>query len=57
MMANIHINSVVTGIHTTKVGSHREIGLHVENDDSIPNCMTVTLEEIPRSLHKEVTYP
>ena len=61
---NITVTSVVTGIHRTKVGSHKEIALLVDNDDSIPHidpdCMVVRfpgIEEIPEQLHKAVTYP
>ena len=57
-MANIVVSSVICGIHRTKVGSNREVKLHVENDDSIPgndpNCMVVKMpqiEDIPVELH------
>ena len=65
-MVTIIITSVVAGIHRTKVGSHREIELIVENDDRDnaagidPDCMLVRippLEAIPPSLHRAVTYP
>lgn len=63
-MANITVTSVISGIHRTKVGSHREVKLIVENDDSIPdidpNCMIVRmplLEQIPVQLHGRVSYP
>ena len=62
--STVTVNSVVTGIHKTQVGAHREIALLVQNDDSIPhidrNCMLVRFpdsEEIPERLHKAVTYP
>ena len=61
---DVTVTSVVTGIHRTKVGSHREIELLLEKDDSIPNidpnCMIVRfpgLEDIPQRLHNAVTYP
>ena len=63
-MANIIITSVISGIHRTKVGSHRDVKLIVENDDSIqhidPNCMVVRIppiEDIPAELHRVVSYP
>lgn len=63
-MANIVVSSVICGIHRTKVGSNREVKLHVENDDSIPgidpNCMVVKMpqiEDIPVELHGRVSYP
>lgn len=63
-MANIIVNSVISGIHRTKVGSHRDVKLVVENDDSIqeidPNCMVVkipAIEQIPAELHGRVSYP
>ena len=38
-------NSIVTGIHRTKVASHEDIALNVEKDDTIqhidPDCMKV----------------
>ena len=44
-MANIIVTSVISGIHKTKIGSHRDVKLIVENDDSVPhidpNCMVV----------------
>ena len=63
-MANIVMSSVICGIHRTKVGSNREVRLHVENNDSIPridpNCMVVKIpqmEDIPVKLHGRVSYP
>ena len=60
----VTITSVIKGIHKTKVGANRLIDLLVENDDHHqnidPNCMVVrmpSLENIPTSLHKSVTYP
>ena len=61
---DVVLTSVVTGIHRTKVGSHREIKLLVEDDDSVPhidpNCMIVRFpgfEDIPEKLHSAITYP
>ena len=38
-------NSVITGVHRTKVGSHKTVALIVEADNSIPHidpeCMKV----------------
>ena len=63
-MANIIITSVISGIHRTKVGSHRDVKLIVENDDAIQhidqNCMVVRIppiEDIPAELHRVVSYP
>lgn len=63
-MANIVVSSVITGIHRTKVSSHRDIKLLVENDDSIPgidpDCMIVRmplLEQIPIQSHGKIAYP
>ena len=63
-MGNIKVISVISGIHRTKVGSHREVKLIVKNDDSIPhidpNCMIVKMllmEQIPMQLHGRVSYP
>ena len=60
----IVITSVVTGIHITKVGAHKDISLLLENDDTIPdidpNCILVrfpNIEQVPERLHKAVTYP
>ena len=57
-MAYITVMSIITGIHRTKVGSHRDVRLLVEDDDTIPgmdpNCMIVRippLEEIPPNRH------
>ena len=36
-MMKININSVIAGIHRTKVGSHPSIELRVEADDTIPD--------------------
>ena len=42
MVNTVTISSVIAGIHKTGVGSHRDIQLAVENDDSIrhidPDC-------------------
>ena len=66
MMANnqVTVTFVVTGIHRTKFGAHRDISLLVEDDNSIPtigpNCMLVRfpgIEDIPVHLHKVVSYP
>ena len=61
---DVTVTSVVSGIHRTKVGSHRDIQLLVEDDNSVPsidpNCMLVRfpdLEDIPGRLHNAVTYP
>jgi hypothetical protein len=58
------ISSVVSGIHRTKVGGHREIPLLLVNDDTIPNidpnCVVVRypeIDQIPSHLHQAVTYP
>ena len=65
-MVTIIITSVVAGIHRTKVGSHNQIRLVVENDDREDvatidsDCMLVRippLEESPPNLHRAVTYP
>ena len=62
-MVNIIVTSVVAGIHKTKIGSHRDIKLIVEDDNSVaidPDCMLVRLpilENIPPELHRAVTYP
>ena len=64
-MAFITVTSVITGIHRTKVGSHRDVKLLVEDDDTIPgidpncNCMIVRVpphEEIPPNLHGRETH-
>ena len=62
-MANIIITSVISGIHRTKVGSHRDVKLIVENDDAIQhidqNCMVVRIppiEDIPAELHRVVSF-
>ena len=34
-MTEIVLNSVITGIHKTKMGAHRDVRLLVENDDGI----------------------
>ena len=56
-MANIIVTSVISGLHRTKVGSHRDVKLVVENDDTVPeidpNCMVVNvppIEDIPAGL-------
>ena len=63
-MANITIQSVIAGIHRTKVGSNPRIELLVEADNSVrgidPNCMLVRLpplEQLSPELHHVVTYP
>ena len=63
-MTSVTISSVITGIHRTEIGSHREVRCLVINDDSIPdidpNCMIVKLppiEDIPLELHNKVSYP
>lgn len=62
-MANITITSVITGLHRTKISSHRDVKLIVENDDSlqdIPDCVMVkvpTIDNIPPELHTAVAYP
>ena len=63
-MANITITSVIAGLHRTKVGSHRDVKLLVEDDNSVPhidpNCMVVKvpqIEEIPEELHMAISYP
>ena len=63
-MANIIINSCISGVHKTKVGAHRDVKLLVLEDDSIqhidPDCMLVRvplLEDIPSELHSAVAYP
>ena len=63
-MAKISINSVIAGIHRTKVGSHPSIELLVEADDTIPgidpNCMVVRLsfrDQLPSQSLSLVTYP
>ena len=63
-MVNIIVTSVVGGIHRTKVGSHRDVKLLVEDDNNVaiidPDCMVVRLpllEDIPPVLHRAVTYP
>ena len=55
-------NSVITGIHRTKVGAHEAIPLIVQKDDSVqhidPDCMLVKFpEDVAASLMKEITYP
>ena len=63
-MADIVINSCISGLHKTKVGAHRDVKLLVENDDSVshidPECMLVrvpAIEDIPPELHSAVSYP
>ena len=63
-MGDIILTSVITGLHETKISSHRDVKLKVENDDSIPdidvNCMVVRIppiEDIPLELHGAVAYP
>ena len=58
------IQSVVSGIHRTKVGAHKDIPLIMENDDSIPDidphCIMLMFppkEQIPDNLHRAITYP
>ena len=62
--SQIIVSSVVTGIHRTKVGAHRDIPLLMENDNTIPdidpNCIVVRfpeIQQIPERLHKAITYP
>ena len=64
MLDRIVINSVITGLHETKVGAQRDVRLLVEADDSVgdidPECMLVrapSLEQIPPHLHYEIAYP
>ena len=64
MTENVVVQSVISGIHKTKIGAHRDVQLIVENDDTIPhidqNCMVVKvpcLEDIPPALHGEIAYP
>lgn len=63
-MADIVVNSVISGLHKTKIGANRGVRLIVENDDSVkhidPNCMLVRvpfLEDIPPELHGAIAYP
>ena len=63
-MTEIVLNSVISGIHKTKIGAHRDVQLIVENDDTIqhidPDCMLVRvpcLEDIPSELHSAIAYP
>ena len=63
-MVKIKVNSVIAGIHRTKVGSHPSIELLVEADDSIPgidpNCMVVRMplkSQLPPQSLSLVTYP
>ena len=63
-MVKININSVIAGIHHTKVGSHPSIELLVEADDTIPgtdpNCMLVRMpskEQLSPGALNLVTYP
>ena len=62
-MANIIIkDSVISGIHITKIGSHESIALNIEDDNSIqhidPNCLKVMFPaEVSDALLKEITYP
>ena len=63
-MTEIVLNSVITGIHKTKMGAHRDVRLLVENDDGIqhidPDCMLVRvpcLEDIRPELHGAIAYP
>ena len=58
------VSSFIVGIHTTNVGSHQEIELVVEEDDSVPDidrdCMLVRhpeRENLPHNLEYVVTYP
>ena len=60
----VYIRSVVSGIHRTKVGGHRDVPLLLENDNTIPGidpyCMIVRfpeIEQIPEHLHRAITYP
>ena len=64
MARTITIASVITGIQVTRVGSHPDIQLVVENDDSIghigANCVMVghpTIENLPPHLKYRITYP
>ena len=61
---DIVINSVISGIHKTKIGANRSVELIVENDDTIPHidpdCMVVRvpcLEDIPPAFHRAIAYP
>lgn len=63
-MVKIIITSVVAGIHRTKVGSHPNIKLVVENDDTVmgidPCCVCVkipNLEDLPPQQRRLITYP
>ena len=58
------INSVISGLHETKVDAQHDVCLLVESDDSVgdidPECMLVrapSLEQIPPHLHNEIAYP
>ena len=62
--SQIKVRSVVTGIHITKVGGHKDIPLMLTNDNTIPlidpNCIAAhfpDLEQIPSRLHGAITYP
>ena len=64
MLDRIVINSVIFGLHETRVGAQRDVRLLVEGDDSVgdidPECMLVSapsLEQIPPHLHNEIAYP
>ena len=64
MAKSITISSVIAGIHHTGVGSHRDIQLVVENDDTVteidPDCVLVChpkSENLPPHLKDVVTYP
>ena len=61
---DIVINSVISGIHKTKIGANHCVELIVENDDTIPHidsdCMVVPvpcLDDIPPALHRAIAYP
>ena len=64
MVNTIKLSSVIAGIHITNVGSHPNIKLVVEDDNSNPNidpdCVLVrhpSLEDLPPTCKQLVTYP
>lgn len=62
MNTTVVIRSSITGIHRTKVSSHKDITLAVERDDSVhhidPQCMKVMFPDtVPDELKNEITWP
>ena len=58
-MSEVQIfNSVITGLHAAKIGSHPAIKLDVLIDDTRedPDCMKVVCVEVPAAVARVVTW-